>query len=539
MFKLCTDYNFYEISDTGVLKRKGEILNLKQNDTGNYYNITKNKKKIYAYIHYIVAKEHILNPNNYTKVIHIDGNIYNNNKSNLQWVPMDDNPQVGEIWKIVTGFDNYEVSNCGRLRNAKNKSVYKFNEDENGFYEKTFYKNNKATGIVIHHVVANEFIQNLKKYKIVSHKDGNKTNNHINNLEWVSKKSIIEKIQKKNNENKQVESLKGEIWKEINGFSNYKISNMARVQNITTKIILKHIERDYINVNLYNNKKLKRFAIHRLIATHFIDNPDNKKVVNHKNGNKFDNRIENLEWTTTSENIQHAHDNGLIKGSSLKVKIQKINSKTKQILQEWDSVSQALKELAIPNTIFSRYLRDKVIVDNVYFVRINPEVKTDNNPQEGEIWKESKLEPGYFVSNKGQVKNSKNKIMSQNNRTYKSVDIKSKKFCVHKLVADAFLPNPTNYIIVNHIDHNKFNNNLENLEWCDQKHNTNEAVKMGAIKTRQINQYDLKGNLIKQWKSATEACKELNLSRFSIWYNTTGKATSTKGGFVWKFPDEL
>jgi hypothetical protein len=73
MFKLCTDYKFYEISDTGVLKRKGEILNLKQNDTGNYYNITKNKKKIYAYIHYIVAKEHIPNPNNYTKVIHIDG----------------------------------------------------------------------------------------------------------------------------------------------------------------------------------------------------------------------------------------------------------------------------------------------------------------------------------------------------------------------------------------------------------------------------------------------------------------------------------
>lgn len=67
----------------------------------------------------------------------------------------------------------------------------------------------------------------------------------------------------------------------------------------------------YPMVNLKSNGKQKLYYIHRLVAMTFIPNPDNKREVNHINGNKRDCRAENLEWVSSSENIQHAYNNGL------------------------------------------------------------------------------------------------------------------------------------------------------------------------------------------------------------------------------------
>ena len=67
----------------------------------------------------------------------------------------------------------------------------------------------------------------------------------------------------------------------------------------------------YKEVALSKDGKTKTVLLHRLIATHFVDNPDNLPCVNHKNGIKTDNRIENLEWVTRSQNTKHAYENNL------------------------------------------------------------------------------------------------------------------------------------------------------------------------------------------------------------------------------------
>jgi len=111
-----------------------------------------------------------------------------------------------------------------------------------------------------------------------------------------------------------------EIWKDVNGYEGlYQVSNLGRVESLQrdVNLILKpRLRRDgYLIVSLSKNGKVKSKPIHRLVATAFIPNPDNKKTVNHKDGNKLNNHVTNLEWNTSSENNKHAYNIGIKIGS--------------------------------------------------------------------------------------------------------------------------------------------------------------------------------------------------------------------------------
>ena len=118
-----------------------------------------------------------------------------------------------------------------------------------------------------------------------------------------------------------------EIWKDIEGYEGlYQVSNYGRVrsldryvkQNHNTKQLKKGKiikqqkgHKGYLILSLCKDKKRKTFKVHRLVAQAFIPNLENKPQVNHINGDKTDNRIENLEWATNGENGLHAYKNGL------------------------------------------------------------------------------------------------------------------------------------------------------------------------------------------------------------------------------------
>lgn len=105
--------------------------------------------------------------------------------------------------------------------------------------------------------------------------------------------------------------------------TDYSVSTEGEVRKDTTNYILSQSsQQDYKFVTLLINGQQKRMRVHRMVAMTFIENPDNKPYVNHINGIRYDNNVENLEWITQSENIQHAVKTGLMQNGRKKAVIQ-------------------------------------------------------------------------------------------------------------------------------------------------------------------------------------------------------------------------
>jgi hypothetical protein len=157
--------------------------------------------------------------------------------------------------------------------------------------------------------------------------------------------------------------------KSINGFKDYSITPNGEVYNhkLEKFINLSNHPKGYLMASLYNKKSYRKL-VHRLVAEAYISNIDLKPQVNHLNGIKYDNRVENLEWCTAKENVKHAWDSGLCKSNFINYKnpynkdvksvFSYLNSKIVIDLNTgifYDSMAEASKTLGIKyQTLVSR-----------------------------------------------------------------------------------------------------------------------------------------------------------------------------------------
>lgn len=177
-----------------------------------------------------------------------------------------------------------------------------------------------------------------------------------------------------------------------------------------------------------------------------------------------------------------------------------------------------------------------------------------------EIWKDVKGYEGlYQVSNLGRIKNKKDYIIKPelNKNGYKYMPLyknnKRRRELLHRIVATAFIKNTNNLPQVNHIDGNKSNNKVDNLEWCSCSYNLKEAYRLklreivrpmlgkkGALcpNSKKINQYDLNGNFIKLWHSTMDIERELKIDHSSISSCCKYERYKTAGGYIWRYAEE-
>ena len=421
---------------------------------------------------------------------HIDGNTLNNSLDNLRLIAEHNEKQQlkNDDWKWFNNEKIYRIYKDGRIYSTiTNKFIETYIKEPNPYPQIELKTDGKIRQYTLNKLIYNVFNNIIVDRKfVIENKDGNFKNNNFDNLIKIPKN----KIQK-------IKKYDAEKWKPIEGYENrYVINREGQILSLLKNKILvdnhrKKYNDSYITHGLINEdgKRINE-PVHRLVYSVFNNisiNEYGDKVIDHIDKNKLNNKLANLRLVSISDN----NKNREVKYNITKRSEQKTS-------------------------------------DN--FKIINKLIKTYDLSN-------------YEVNDYGQVRNilNRNKILlTRNNRGYIVISLhpknskKSVNFFIHQLVAFTFInnPKPEFFDRVNHIDENKSNNYISNLEWIDHRNN--------IIHTsgKKVGQYSLDGNLINTFRCITDAFKGINKKTTSgISLVCNGKKT-TAYGFKWKFIDE-
>ncbi len=262
----------------------------------------------------------------------------------------------------------------------------------------------------------------------------------------------------------------------------YYIEDTGRLMNKKTGHYYSGtIRNGYLIYDLrWNGSKYAKSA-HRLVAEYFIDNPNNYEYVHHIDNDRLNNDISNLQWINSS-------DNNLASNKKPAIKNHSDSNKYDETIEQW-----------------------KNILDTI-----------------------------YLISNQGRVLNTitrkilQGKIAESGYREYcLTINCKKKSFIAHRLVYSIFNPNE-NLDIINHIDGNKLNNKLENLENITSQENNMKAIYETKTKQfKEIGQYNDLGELIKTYLTGAQAARDMGCKPQSI--NAAIHKNYRSCGFYWKY----
>ncbi len=389
--------------------------------------------------------------------------------------------------------------------------------------------------------------------------------------------------------------------KPIPGYDGYFVSNIgavfSRKSGRSKQMSIRESISGYITVVI----QTKQYQMHRLVAAAWLPNFENAPLVNHIDGDKKNNRVENLEYVTYKQNSHHARnvlktvphqkavcqvslDGKLIKefksiveadeatGISRKSICLVCQGKRRKagefvwcykkdfkgegirrlaqckpiyqcdlqwyIIKRFESAKEAAEEVGALTSNITNACKGRLQTCKGYKWEY---VIEDEIVDETKDWITLDDYPLYKISPDGRIFSTWTKKMKLNldRGGYKIVSItdprgKERKIFVHRLVARAYIPNPNLYPIINHKDGNPSNNAVENLEWCTYAQNSQHAHDTGLNTTRKaVLKLDSDGNVLARYESVRSAAKSIGLTPEAVSHVCRGK-NKTAGGYYWK-----
>ena len=278
----------------------------------------------------------------------------------------------------------------------------------------------------------------------------------------------------------------------------------------------------------------------------FIPNPEDKTTIDHIDRDKKNNNLFNLRWATGTEQYRN------------QIRPTKYNSG--RAVWRLDKNSGERLEVYKSLQLAGQWVIDKNLTKSLQSGTKICEVAQGNRPNasaygfkweycdetqkkyEDEEWKTIPSEyihntkGKYQVSKYGRLKSHKGRITDGGmlRAGYMRVKLSTHDYYLHRLVAQTFIPNPENKPQVNHIDGNKQNACVGNLEWATAHENSVHVYTSGLRATKKVVQYDLENNRLNEFSSQAEASRELHIHRGNI-SSCCRKKTQTAGGYVFRY----
>lgn len=397
----------------------------------------------------------------------------------------------------IPGYKNYFATRKGKIY-SKHTNKY-ITKTPLGKYDSVcLYKHGKKKTLTVHRLVAITYLPNLNNLPEVNHKDKNKRNNRPENLEWISRKDNVKHASETGR-----------------GFSRSRpVYQMDMNGNIIREF-----------------KSIKQASDETGIHNRSINPVCQGK--RHQAGG--------YRWRYVSDDNWQPQDNRRSK------RVEQLTTNDK-FIHLFKDANEAAKEVGCSAASIRSACVGSIKTLKGYHWRYRLWENKPKDPLylESREWKEIPKYPGYRVAPDGRVYSDKIKDIRRENTNgnYHQIQLchegKTKMVAVHRLVIKLYGESPTNLNMtqVNHKDGNKDNNSIDNLEWVTPSENTQHAMDTGLNKCKKgVIQYDLQGNEIARYCSATKAARKLGIERSNITAACLGTA-KTSGKFIWRYESD-
>lgn len=342
-----------------------------------------------------------------------------------------------------------------------------------------------------------------------------------------------------------------EEWVDAFGFDRYQVSSYGRVKSKRSNRVMKinyeraKSKRMCAQLPLQSNDGPKNVNVARLVLMSFEARKDMHSLFAlHKDGDRFNNRIDNLEWSSVLKRVKQFHHKSPMK----------LESKSNDTLY-FDTLKECQaflvhKGFPVNQSLISNLCAAKRTKFGYRFTFQNPAkyVLTVTDLQ-GEDWKlmQRSKRKLYWISNMGRIKsnnasgNGREQLLSlhfTNGYYFIRPGLPLYSRLVHRMVAKHFVDNPNNYSMIDHLDTDSLNNKATNLRWVkDSKENHDNEIsrrnKSIDVKVQQICLRD--GSVVKEWPRASVAARECGLSSSHILTSCRSGGKKIAYGFQWKF----